>query len=124
MATRKRARTDDGQFKADDPVTPQNEAFEPPTFPITVDTLAAFIGDEQPDPDLLQQALALATAAAETVTGNPVGDAAPHAICHGIHLLAAHLLITNELDAQPTQSAIPLVVRALWRQPDARHQPV
>lgn len=106
MATRKRART------------------APPTLPVSIDTLAAFIGDEQPNRDRLEQALALATAAAEAFTGQPVGETAPHAIRQGINLLASQLLITDQLEKPPADADISIVVRAFWRQPDAGHQQV
>ncbi|NBS70283.1 hypothetical protein EBT31_15435 [bacterium] len=127
MATRKRARTDEGQFKADNPDTPNtNEAFAPATadLPLSVDSLAEFLGDQQPDRERLAQALTLARAAAEASTGAAVADAAPHPIRHGVHMLAAHLLITDQLQDQPTGEQIPLVVRALWRQADAGHQSI
>lgn len=127
MATRKRARTDEGQFKADNPETSNtNEAFAPATadLPLTVASLAEFLGDQQPDRERLAQALTLARAAAEASTGAAVADAAPHPIRHGVHMLAAHLLITDQLQDQPTGEQIPLVVRALWRQADAGHQSI
>ena len=104
MATRKRARTD--------------------TLPLTVDALAAFIGDDQPDSEQLEQAMALASEAAAAFTGRPIGDTAPHAIRHGIHLLASRLLITTQLEGPIRQADIPLVVRAFWRAADAGHQQV
>lgn len=125
MATRKRARTEDGQFKPDDPTTPAvNEAFEVPDLPLSVDSLAEFLGDEQPDRDRLDQALTLAREAAEAFTGAAVAGTAPHPIRHGIHMLAAQLLIANQLDAAPELPAIPLVVRYFWRSADAGRQSV
>lgn len=94
-----------------------------PPQPVSVDALAAFIGDEQADPARLQQALALATDAAQASTGKAVGDTAPHAIRHGVFLLASHLLITDQLEEPPAEIDIPLVVRAFWRQADAQLQP-
>lgn len=126
--TRRRARTDDGQFKPDDPATREvDEAFEEPAAadqPLSIHSLAQFLADERPNKVRLGQALALAKAAAEAFTGAPVGDAAPHNIRHGIHLLAAHLLLTNELDSPPDAAAIPLVIRYFWRSADAGRQPV
>lgn len=123
MATRKRARTDDGQFKADDPATAEiNEAFEVDQA-LSVDSLAAFIGDEQPDRERLQQALTVAKDAAAVFTGAAIGDTASHAIRQGVHLLAAQLLITGQLDTTPTDEDIPLVVRYFWRLADAGSQP-
>lgn len=123
MATRKRARNDEGQFQADDPATPAvNEAFEHEQG-VSVDSLAAFVGAEQPDRERLQKALDLAKAAAATVTGSPVGDTASHPVRQGIHLLAAQLLITGQLDAEPQDEQIPLVVRYYWRLADAGRQP-
>lgn len=125
MATRKRARTDDGQFKADDPATPAvNEAFEASSIdlPLSVASLAEFLGDEQPDRARLEQALTLARAAAEAFTGAAVADTAAHPVRHGVHMLAAQLLITNQLDAAPDAADIPLVVRYLWRSADAGRQ--
>lgn len=123
MATRKRARDDDGQFKADDPATEAvNEAFEIEQD-LNVDSLAAFIGDDKPDRKRLDRALARAREAAETFIGEPVGDTAPHAIRQGVHLLAAQLLITDQLDAAPSEESIPLLVRYYWRLADAGRQP-
>ncbi|MEY3929231.1 MAG: hypothetical protein RLZZ516_941 [Cyanobacteriota bacterium] len=97
---------------------------ETPAQEISVDSLAAFIGDEQPDRDRLEQALTLAREAAEAFTGEAVADVAPHPIRHGVHMLAAQLLITNQLDTAPDPAAIPLVVRYFWRAADAGRQPV
>lgn len=90
---------------------------------ISVDSLAAFIADEKPDRKRLEQALNLAKEAAEAFTGEAVADTASHAIRQGIHLLAAQLLITDQLDAPPTEASIPLVVRYYWRLADAGRQP-
>lgn len=90
---------------------------------ISVDSLAAFIGDDQPDRDRLEQALARAREAAESFTGAQVADTATHAIRQGIHLLAAQLLITDQLDAAPAEDSIPLVVRYYWRLANAGRQP-
>lgn len=120
--TRKRARNDDGEFKPDDPATPDvNEAFEQqpstgPDLPLDVDSLAAFIGDAAPNRDRLTTALQLATAAAQDFIGQSIGDAAPHPIRQGIFMLAAKLLIINQLETAPAISEIPLVVRAFWKQ--------
>lgn len=127
--TRRRARTEEGQFMADDPATPeQNEAFEEPDAadqPLSVASLADFLGDKHPDREQLTQALAVAKAAAETFLGAPVGDAAPHNIRHGVHLLASHLLLTDaSLDEPPTDGEIPLVIRYFWRTADAGCQPI
>jgi len=97
---------------------------ETPAQELSVDSLAAFIGDEQPDRDRLEQALTLACEAAEAFTGEAVAELAPHPIRHGVHMLAAQLLITNQLDAAPAAEAIPLVVRYFWRAADAGRQPV
>lgn len=102
MATRKRA-------------TPASDL----TFLVSIDTLAAFIGDDRPDTDRLTTALALATAAAAAFTHTTIGNSATHPIRQGIHLLAAHLLITDQLEQQPAEAEIPLVVRAFWSTPHA-----
>jgi len=117
--TRKRARTDEGKFQADDPATPAiNEAFAL-DLPLTVDSLAAFMEIEQPDRTRLALALDLAKEAALAATGQPVGDAAPHGIRHGVHMLASQLLIKDALEAAPTGAEIPGVVRYLWQAADA-----
>jgi hypothetical protein len=117
--TRKRARTEEGQFKGDDPATPErNEAYVQ-DLPLTVDSLAAFMEIEQPDRERLGLALRLAKEAALAVTGRPVGDTAPHGIRHGVHMLAAQLLIRDQLDAAPQGAEIPGVVRYLWKTADA-----
>lgn len=119
MATRKRARTTEGQFKADDPITPErNEAYVQ-DLPLGVDSLAAFMGLEQPDRARLSRAMGLASTAAEAVTGRPVGDTASHGIRHGIHMLASQLLIKDQLEDIPTGVEIPGVVRYLWKAADA-----
>lgn len=97
MATRKRAQAPE-----------QTQA-------VTVDSLAAFIGDQQPDRDRLEQALTLAKDAALNFTGIAVGDTAPHPIRQGIFMLAAKLLITNQLEESPATDTIPLVVRYYFR---------
>lgn len=117
--TRKRARTDDGKFQADDPATPErNEAYVQ-DLPLSVDSLAAFMEIEQPDRQRLGLALDLAKEAALAVTGRPVGDTAPHGIRHGIHMLASQLLIKDQLNAAPQGADIPGVVRYLWKTADA-----
>jgi hypothetical protein len=117
--TRKRARTDDGKFKGDDPVTPErNEAYVQ-DLPLTVDSLAAFMEIEQPDRARLGLALDLAKEAALAVTGRPVGETASHGVRHGVHMLAAQLLIKDQLEAAPQGADIPGVVRYLWKTADA-----
>lgn len=113
--TRKRARTDDGQFKADDPATPQrNEAYVQ-DLPLNVDSLAAFMEIEQPDRERLGRALELAKDAALAVTGKPVGEVTSHGVRHGVHMLASQLLLKDQLDAAPVGAEIPGVVRYLWK---------
>lgn len=108
---------------ADDPATAEvNEAFEVDQA-LSVDSLAAFIGAEKPDRDRLQKALTVAKDAAAAFTGAAVGDNASHAIRQGVHLLAAQLLITGQLDATPHDEEIPLVVRYYWRLANAGRQP-
>lgn len=116
MATpRKRARTDAGQFKADDPTTiERNEAYVA-ELSLNVDSLAAFMEINQPDRERLRRALELAKEAALAVTGRPVGESANHNIRHGVHMLASQLLIKDQLDAAPTGTEIPGVVRYLWK---------
>lgn len=86
-----------------------------PLQTLNVDSLAAFMGIEQPDRSRLTRALDLAIEAAEAVTGQPIGDTAPHGIRHGVHLLASELLIKDQLEDIPEPAAIPLVVRYLWQ---------
>lgn len=95
-------------------------AAEAPLQTLNVDSLAAFMGIEQPDRDRLEHALDLAIAAGESVTGRLIGDMAPHGVRHGVHLLAAELLIKDQLDDIPDPAAIPLVVRYLWQSANAR----
>lgn len=117
--TRKRARTDEGKFMGDDPATPErNEAYVQ-DMPLSVDSLAAFMEIEQPDRKRLGLALELAKEAALAVIGRPVGDTAPHAIRHGVHMLASQLLIKDQLEAAPQGAEIPGVVRYLWKTADA-----
>jgi hypothetical protein len=116
MATpRKRARTAAGQFQADDPATPEsNEAYSQ-DLPLDVASLAAFMEIEQPDRERLGLALELAKQAARSATGQPVGDIVSHGIRHGVHMLAAQLLIKDQLEATPQGVEIPGVVRYLWK---------
>lgn len=104
--TRKRARSTAGQFKADDPSTPDvNEAW------VTADSLAKFTGIDD-DPARLEQAIALASTAAATQLGIPaLPGNLPHPIAQAVKLLATKLLIANQLDEPPAGEAIPLVVR-------------
>lgn len=114
--TRKRARTDDGQFKADDPATPdRNEAYVQ-GLPLNVSSLAAFMEIEQPDHERLGRALELASTAAAATIGRPLHEVEPHPIRHGVHMLASELLLRDALDAVPDGVRIPAVVRAFWRQ--------
>ena len=109
--TRKRARTAEGQFQADDPATPeQNEAYAQ-DMPLDVASLAAFMEIEQPDRERLGLALELAKDAAFAVTGRPVGERASHGIRHGVHMLASQLLLKDALEKAPAGVEIPGVVR-------------
>lgn len=123
MATRKRARNDAGEFKPDDPATPEvNEAYTDDAGPVlnmSVDSLAAFMEIAQPDRERLGRALELAKEAAAAAIGRPISDAEPHGIRHGIHMLASQLLIKDQLAAMPAGAEIPGVVRYLWRSSDA-----
>ena len=86
-----------------------------PAQAVSINSLAEFIGDQQPDRDRLKQALTLAKNAALNFTGIAVGDTAPHPIRQGIFMLAAKLLITNQLAESPAIDTIPLVVRYYFR---------
>jgi hypothetical protein len=120
MATRKRARTSAGHFQAGEPSTPErNEAYAQ-DLPLNVDSLAAFMSLEQPDRARLQQSLDLASQAAAAYIGRPITGNEPHGIRHGIHMLAAQLLIKDRLDAAPQGAEIPGVVRYLWKTANAR----
>lgn len=104
--TRKRARVASGQFKADDPATPEvNEAW------VTVDSLTEFIGIEG-EPERLERAIALASTAAATELGlAALPPSLSHPVAQAVKLLATRLLITDQLEEAPTGDAIPLVVR-------------
>lgn len=91
---------------------------------VSIESLADFLGDQQPDRDRLEQALALAKDAAQSFTGIFIGETATHPIRQGLFMLAAKLLITNQLDEPPAETTIPLVVRYFWRAADAGRQPV
>ncbi len=113
--TRKRARTTAGQFQGDDPASAErNEAYVQ-DLPLNVDSLAVFMSLEQPDRERLQQGLDLAIEAAANYIGRPITGNESHPIRHGIHMLAAQLLIADHLDATPTPASIPGVVRYLWK---------
>lgn len=113
--TRKRARTTEGQFQADDPATPeQNEAYVQ-DLPLDVDSLAAFMEIEQPDRERLGLALELASTAATNTIGRPIRAAEPHGIRHGVHMLAAQMLLKDALEEAPQGAEIPGVVRYLWK---------
>ena len=84
-------------------------------LPLDVASLAAFMEIEQPDRERLGRALELAKEAALTVTGRPVGDIAPHGIRHGVHMLAAQMLLKDALEEAPQGAEIPGVVRYLWK---------
>lgn len=113
MATRKRARTEMGQFQGDDPSTPHiNEAW------VVADTadLAAFMALEQPDEPRLALALTRAKEAAATVTGQPVPERMRHELRQGIRLLASQLLLKDaDLSAPVEPEAIPLVARYYFK---------
>jgi hypothetical protein len=112
MATRKRARTDKGQFQGDDPATPEvNEAWVEST---TAD-LAAFMALDQPDDPKLAQALQLARAAAAEFMGQPVPERMGHKLRMGVNLLASQLLLRNQLQGPVDPAAIPLVSRYYFR---------
>ena len=123
MATRKRARTDAGEFKPDDPATPEvNEAYTADADPVlnmSVDSLAVFMEIAQPDRERLGRALELASTAAASVLGRCVRDAEPHGVRHGVHMLASQLLLKDQLAVAPSGAEIPGVVRYLWRSADA-----
>ena len=82
---------------------------EPPA--ITADSLAEFIGIDG-DPERLQRAVSLSTAAAAAEIGMPSLPAdLPHPLAQAVKLLAAKLLITDQLDEPPAAADLPLVVR-------------
>jgi hypothetical protein len=109
MATRKRARTDDGHFKGDDPSTPEiNEAW------VTADSLAEFIGFEG-EKAKLSKAIALSRTAAEAFMGKPLPDTLSHNLAQGIKLLATKMLLADKLDETRAEQDIPLVVRYYFR---------
>lgn len=115
MTQRKRAQNDLGHFTADDPSTPDlNEAYEPALLPLDVESLAAFLQIEHPDRQRLATALDLASQAAAATIHRPITPQEPHAIRHGVHMLASQLLLADRLQEIPT--TIPLVIRALWAQ--------
>ncbi len=110
MATRKRARDDEGQFEGDDPTTPQNEAW------ITTTQLSEFLGAELPGTEeQVATALQLSTAAAERFLRRPLPEQLPHNLAQGVRLLASTLLLSNRLEAVPADADIPLVVRYYWK---------
>ena len=96
MATRKRAKTDEGETK------------------LNADNLAEFIGFDG-DSDKLSKAIELSCAAAESFTGRPVPAEMGHNLSQGIKLLATKLLLIDKLDEAPEQQDIPLVVRYYFR---------
>lgn len=106
MTTRKRTRTTAGQFKGDDPATPEvNEAW------VTAASLAEYIGIEG-DPARLDRAIHLASEAAATELGMPALPAdLSHPVAQAVKLLATKLLITDQLEITPSGNDIPLVVR-------------
>ena len=111
MATsRKRARTDDGKFQANNPETTHvNEAW------ISADKLVEFIGFNG-DRVKLGKAIELATAAAKAQTGlDALPAELPHNLAQGLKLLATKLLLTDKLDAVPAEHEIPLVVRYYFK---------
>jgi hypothetical protein len=107
--TRRRARTDEGQFQGDDPSTPVvNEAW------LNAQALSEFIGVSGDEADLTR-ALELARNAAQRALGRPIPEEMPHALAQAIKLLAARLLLANKLDDEVNPSDIPLVVRYYLR---------
>jgi hypothetical protein len=110
MATRKRARDEEGQYLGDDPATPENEAW------ITAPELSQFLGAELPGTsEQIATALQLSTTAAERFLGRPLPDLLPHNLAQGVRLLASSLLLSNRLEEPPTDADIPLVVRYYWK---------
>ena len=92
---------------------------------LSVDSLADFLSIEHPDRDRLWRALDIAITAAQDYTGEAVTpEALPHPIRHGIHMLAAQLLVTDRLEQVPAQAEIPAIVRGLWRHASAGPAPV
>lgn len=113
MATRKRARNDDGTFVSDDPATPENEAWITPT------DLKDFLGADLPGTtEQIATALDLSTTAAERFLGRPLPDQLDHNIAQGVRLLASSLLLSNRLEEPPADADIPLVVRYYWKLED------
>lgn len=84
-------------------------------LPLDVDSLAAFMEIEQPDRERLGRALELASTAAANYIGRPIRDAESHGVRHGVHMLAAELLLKDALEDAPAGVEIPGVVRALWK---------
>lgn len=111
MATRKRARTDEGQFQADDPNTPEvNEAWVEDAR-----SLADFMELETADGTKLGQALQLARATAAEFIGGPLPQKMTHELRMGLNLLASQLLLRNQLRGPVDPATIPLVARYYFR---------
>lgn len=104
---------------------PPPQAPAAPRLALSVDSLADFLSIEHPDRDRLWRALDLATTAAQDYLGEPITpEALPHPIRHGIHMLAAQLLVTDQLERVPAQVEIPAIVRGLWRHASVGPAPV
>lgn len=96
-----------------------------PLLPVSVDTLADFLAIEHPDRERLGRGIDIAITAATSFIGEPVApDALPHTIRHGIHILAAQLLLADQLERVPAREEIPAVIRALWSHANAGPAPV
>jgi|688.fasta_scaffold1056576_2 hypothetical protein len=93
--------------KAPDPAPAP--AAEPPA--VSAASLAEFIGIDG-DPHRLEQAIALASAAAAAELEVPALPAElSHPLAQAVKLLASKLLITDQLEHPPAAADLPLVVR-------------
>jgi hypothetical protein len=96
-----------------------------PLLALSVDSLADFLAIEHPDRDRLSRGLDIAIMAAQDYLGEPITpEALPNPIRHGIHMLAAQLLVTDRLEQVPAQAEIPAVIRALWSHANAGPAPI
>jgi|GEM_PF-1131663 len=115
--TRKtRARTANGEFRADDPSTPENEAWK---TSVSVQDLAAYI-DYDGDSPALSRAVELASAAVREEFGAELPAELPHELAQAVRLAASKLLLTGKLDEPMQAGDLPAVARYFVKLASAR----
>lgn len=81
---------------------------------VTVESLARFMGIAKPSTAKFAAAIEHSIAAAQAYRSRPLPEQLTREHQNGIQLLAARLLLAEQLDAPPAAKDVPLIVRYWW----------